>query len=255
MKRCLQKYCPALGLAIAVGSYLVAPAAAAPQLEDINRHWGRLYISGLVDRGIVGGFPDGTFRPNEPVSRSQFAVIVAQAFQLTADKPAVASGAGTQSAAPKFADDLPDWAAPAIQAAATAGIVSGFTDGTFRPYEELTRAQAIAILTEASRVTAVEPNRVEPLLERFADRDDIPNWARTSIATATQEGMLILFPKPNRLDPNTTATRGEIAALTYLALVRAAKAPAVSIPAGAVIPNSELSKVRLTSAGEPDLAQ
>lgn len=107
-------------------AWLGDPAWA--QLSDISTYWGAQYIAGLNERQIIGGFPDGTFRPNESITRAQFAVIVTKAFGLDTNVPVRS-----------FADPIPSWAAPSIGAAAAAGFVSGFPDGTFRPNDVLMR--------------------------------------------------------------------------------------------------------------------
>jgi hypothetical protein len=81
----------ALLLALGLGAGAITPiVAAAPviaqthtqtQFSDVpSGHWAREFITTLADRGIIAGFPDGTFRPNEPVTRAQYAAMVRSAF-------------------------------------------------------------------------------------------------------------------------------------------------------------------------------
>ncbi|MFT0796498.1 S-layer homology domain-containing protein [Synechococcus sp. H70.1] len=197
------------------------------QLSDISTYWGAQYIAGLNERQIISGFPDGTFRPNESITRAQFAVIVTKAFGLDTNVPVR-----------PFADPIPSWAAPSIGAAAAAGLVSGFPDGTFRPNEVLTRAQAITVLTRAATNGKLleDPGQIEAILAGFADGDRVPNFARAPIATALQEGLLVLYPDPTRLNAQAVATRGEVAALTYQALAKVGRVPSLDPPVGAAIP-------------------
>ncbi len=208
------------------GSWLLVADPVGAQLSDISTYWGAQYIAGLNERQIIGGFPDGTFRPNESITRAQFAVIVTKAFGLDTNVPVR-----------PFADPIPSWAAPSIGAAAAAGFVSGFPDGTFRPNDVLTRAQAITVLTRAATNGRLleDPGQIEAILSGFTDANLVPNFARAPIATAVQEGLLVLYPDPSRLNAQAVATRGEVAALTYQALAKVGRVPNLDPPAGAVI--------------------
>ena len=202
-------------------------SAGLAQLIDIGGYWAAPYIQQLAEQQILGGFPDGTFRPNDSVTRAQFAAIITKAFGLDTNVPPR-----------QFRDPIPGWAAPAINAAAAAGFISGFPDGTFRPNESLTRAQAMTVLTRAAGVAPLDPSQVEPILAIYSDNATIPNFARASVAAATQAGLIVLYPNPSLINAARVASRGEVAALTQLALSKAGRLPALAVPPGAVIPGS-----------------
>ena len=61
--------------------------AASPSFTDISEHWAESVIKNFADESIVLGFPDGTFRPDQPVTRAELARIITLAFRLTADAP------------------------------------------------------------------------------------------------------------------------------------------------------------------------
>lgn len=90
-----------------------------------------------VARGLISGYDDGTFRPDAPITRQELAVMVARALD-EADPGTV-----------NFTDAeaIEDWAAVPVAQAAAMGIVTGFEDGTFRPQETATRAQAAVMLS------------------------------------------------------------------------------------------------------------
>ncbi|MEN9212219.1 MAG: S-layer homology domain-containing protein [Thermostichus sp. DG02_4_bins_136] len=219
-------------LVMSCGSLALVGDPAWGQLSDISTYWGAQYITGLYERQVIGGFPDGTFRPNESVTRAQFAVIVTKAFGLDTNVPSR-----------PFADPIPSWAAPAIGAAAAAGLVSGFPDGTFRPNDVLTRAQAITVLTKAATNGNFiqDANQIDQILSGFTDAGLVPNFARAPIATAVQESLLVLYPSPVQLNAQAVATRGEVAALTYQALAKVGRVPNLDPPVGAAIPGPGIS--------------
>jgi hypothetical protein len=93
----------------------------------------------LVEKGTVKGYPDGTFRPDQLIKRDEIAAIIARAKSL----PALTDKA-------TFSDvNAGQWAFGVIEACASAGILSGYPDGTFRPEIEATRAEACAVISRS----------------------------------------------------------------------------------------------------------
>ena len=113
---------------------------ATDPFPDVPKgHWAAGYIERLAQLGIVGGFPDGTFHPDEPATRAAIAKMVIEAMGETPTTPTT--------------DPFPDvpkgyWAAGYIERLVQLGIVDGFPDGTFRPNDVVTRAQIAKIITE-----------------------------------------------------------------------------------------------------------
>jgi ferric-dicitrate binding protein FerR (iron transport regulator) len=150
------------------------------------------FVKYLADRGVVKGYPDGTFRPAAPVTRAETAALLARALGLAV---------GPAPDAPTFSDLGPDhWAYPVVEAAARAGIFRGFPDGTFRPEEPVTRAQAAALLLRLTR--APTPAVSLPALE------DLPpgHWAAPAVARALDAG-LVHLAAPGRFAPEAPAGR------------------------------------------------
>nr|WP_281391844.1 S-layer homology domain-containing protein [Bacillus benzoevorans] len=106
------------------------------------------YIASAVDKGIISGFADGTFRPNQPVTRGQMAIFLNRAFTLNAGN------------VNNFTDVSANMASyQAIINVASNGIAGGYTDGTYRPDQHLNRGQFSAFLART-----LEPSfRVDPL--------------------------------------------------------------------------------------------
>lgn len=90
--------------------------------------------------GYIGGYPDGTVRPNNPISRQEAAVIITKIAGLS-DKP-------EQSADFNDAASIPGWSRGTIGAAAAAGYMGGYPDGTFKPVNNITRAEAVTALNK-----------------------------------------------------------------------------------------------------------
>lgn len=197
-----------LGLLIVV--FTIAPSAfSQTKLTDIQNHWARSCIESLTQKSIIRGFPNNQFRPNDPVTRSQFAAMVVNAFPTQISSP---------TRAPIQFRDVPTnfWAQDAIQKAYRSNFFSGFEDGTFRPNLEIPRVQALTALANGLKLKPT--NEIELTNKAFSDLRDIPNYAKSAIAATTERKIAVNFPNAQRLNPNRTATRGEIAAFLCQAL-------------------------------------
>ncbi len=104
-----------------------------PVFTDIYGHWAETFITKLAANRIVKGYEDGTFRPNHNITRAELMVLLAQ-------QQGIATAANQTT---DFADDrdIPWWARSAVAAAAKAGWTNGYADGTFRPYQPVTRRE------------------------------------------------------------------------------------------------------------------
>lgn len=193
---------------------------------DVQNYWAQAYIAALADRNIINGFPDGTFRPDEPVTRAQFATILTKAFPT-----------GGQTQAATSFQDVPTsfWAYSAIQAAAKSGFMAGYPDGTFLPSQQIPRVQVLVSLTSGLDLGTGTGN--PNVLSFYQDAAQIPAYATDKVAVATQRGIVVNYPTVNLLGPNRDATRAEVAAFVYQALVNAGKAEPIN-SAYVVVPSS-----------------
>lgn len=233
-----------------------APAYAQTQFSDVSSsYWAAGFIQELNQRNVIRGFPDGTFRPNDPVTRAQFAAMVRQAFSRTPMRQ------GTSFV------DVPSnyWAMAAIQDAYTTGFLSGYPGNVFRPEENIPRAQVLVSLANGLGYTT--SNSPSNILQIYNDASSIPNWAANSIAAATEKKIVVNYPNVETLNPNRPATRAEVAAFIYQALVSSgqtaaipspyivgqAASPAVTqLPAGTMLTVGHQAEKILVSLEEPE---
>lgn len=161
---------------------------------------------------LTRGFADGTYQPDKPMNRAQYAALITVAFNPEPKRKVV-----------DFTDvPKPFWAYSAIQIAAQGGFVSGFrhpSQGndhfTFRPQDAVQRLQVIVSLANGLGLPSAHPD----VLLRYIDHNQIPEYAQTAVATATVQKIAVNFPAPKSLQPNQVATRAEVAAMVYQALV------------------------------------
>ena len=184
--------------------------------SDLGGHWSADFVEALVSRGVISGFPDGTFAPDAPINRAQYAAIIAKTFQLPKINPSS-----------KFTDVNPQfWAASAILKTAEMGFISGFPDGTFRPGQNLTKVQAIVSIVNGLQLTGGNPQ----VLNLYRDRAQIPTYATNAVAIATQALLVVNYPQRQLLEPLRDITRGEVVALIYQALTATSEEKAIPSP-------------------------
>lgn len=192
-----------------------AQLAQAPTFPDIQSHWARSFIEVLAARGVIRGFPDGTFRPDEAVTRAQFAAMIRQAFQQRAVKRT-----GTQ-----FVDvPINYWGYEAIQAAYRLGFLQGYPNNIFIPEQNIPRVQVLVSLANGLEL-APPPDVASVLNSKYQDAAQIPNFAQNSVAAATLNQLVVNYPNIALLNPNQTATRADVAAFIYQALVKEGSIP------------------------------
>ena len=178
-------------------------------LSDIQNYWGKDAIYKLQNSKIIKGYPDGTFRPDAPVIRAEFAVLMCRAYP---DAPKIRE--------PITFTDLPDnyWAKEDIETASAKGFFAGYPDKTFRPQEQISRVQATIVLA-ASKPAYIVPLNPEGILQQyFDDAADIPSYSKKMMAVAAINQIVVNYPDIRKFHPNRSATRGEVAALMVRSL-------------------------------------
>jgi parallel beta-helix repeat protein len=193
------------------------PSGGATAFRDVAAgYWAKNYIEALAAKNIIAGFPDGTFKPNEPVTRAQFAAIITKAFTPTAKRQA----SNFSDVARNF------WGYQVIQSAYQGGFVSGYPDRTFKPQQQIPRVQVLVSLANGLGLTADRQN----VLSVYSDASQIPNYAAGPVAAATARQLVVNYPTVQQLNPNRQATRAEVAAFVYQALVSSGNMQAIPSP-------------------------
>lgn len=205
------------GKTVGIVEFLASEVSQVPlgvtPFRDVVSHWTEPFIQVLVTNGFLQGFPDGTFRPDAPLTRAEYAALLAKCFDLP--RPL-----GIPE--PKFVDVKENfWGAAAIAKTVSMGFLIGYPDGTFRPQAPLTRLQALISLSKGLGFKEANPK----VLQAFGDRPMIPSYALNAVAAATQNRLVVNYPRSERLQPLRDVTRGEMASLLHQALVVNQKLP------------------------------
>lgn len=182
------------------------PAPAEPpvkppviKLTDIDGHWAEGNIERLVEKGCIAGYADGTFQPDETITRAEFTTLIVKAFDLQADREKV------------FNDTANHWAKEYISAAAGGGTVQGYNSLVFSPDEMITREQMAIMIVNAA---AAKPKAGEL---PYRDKTDISPWALSWVTTAVHNDLMSGYPD-NTFRPQANATRAEAVTVIINAL-------------------------------------
>ena len=180
--------------------YMDEPGMFLP-FTDVTNHWAYSAIKRVYTRGWMVGMDEKTFAPDQQLSRAMLAVIL----YAMAGEPAV-TGEGPFTDVPAGC-----WYTDAIVWAAQNGIVSGFGDGTFRPNEAVTRAQAAVMLYGYAAFTGADVT-ARADLSAYSDAGQIPAWAMDAMQWANAR-RLIVGRDSSHLVPDGKTTRAEMAAI------------------------------------------
>jgi len=128
--------------------------------SDVNKNdWFYADVTQAVDKKVTTGFSDGTFRPNEPITRAEASMMMYKAEQLEQN----------ETATNRFTDNIPVWAKGAIGAVVDAGYLSGYQDGTFGADKGMTRAEAISALERMTQ----QQNKTNELATKTEELPDV----------------------------------------------------------------------------------
>jgi len=181
---------------------------AEVKFSDIDGHWSQANIEQAVNIGIVKGYANGTFKPNNTVTRAEFAVMLMNAL-----KP---QGNGAELT---FTDaaELGTWAKKATALAVQSGIIKGYGDGTFHPGAGITRSEMAMMIANALGQPIDEVT-----VTGFVDDKVIPKWAKSAVAAMKKLG-IITGKGLNKYAPDDHATRAEAVAVLLKMIAQKSK--------------------------------
>jgi hypothetical protein len=165
--------------------------------SDIEGHWAENTIRGLVQLEIINGYPDGSFRPDQSITRAELAKILAVAYELEPSNTAA------------FTDIEDHWAKDYITALAANKIISGYPDGTYQPERPVTRAEMVTMLTRLLKVGLEEEEYTQEFTPTFSDVDK-DFWAFRQIELGARLGILPGYYQ-SEFQPSRLASRADTA--------------------------------------------
>ncbi|OME77628.1 hypothetical protein BK120_25470, partial [Paenibacillus sp. FSL A5-0031] len=181
--------------------------------SDVAAHWAKTSINDLASRLIINGSDEQRFLPDNEITRAEFTAIMIRALGLSSAAKSVS-----------FTDiSEKDWYHSAAQIAYSYGLVDGYSDGSFKPNEKITRQEAMVILSRAMKLADLYNKlgnvQQQNLLHGFKDNTKIAAWARQAAALTIQFGVIGGYN--GELQPQKNITRAETATIIQRLLQKA----------------------------------
>ena len=162
----------------------------------MSGHWALNSVGTLVAKGVLGGYPDGTFKPENNVTRAEFAKMLATSLNIQA----------TTSISTYSDVDSNDWYAPYVLALSNRGIITGY-DGKFNPDGKITRQDA-AVMTYRAIKSMLTSKGASVT---FADEAKIADYAKEAVKELSS--LKIINGYNGNFDPNNNTTRAQAATI------------------------------------------
>ena len=175
-----------------------------PDFKDVNENT-RFYaeIKDLQEKGILFGYPDALYRPDDLITRAEFSSIITRALKIAEIKVEPMN----------FTDIDNHWAYNYMQIAANKNLLKGQVGGEFKPEDTVPRIEVMAIMTSALNTHQLTQDQVKTLLSTYKDANSIPAWLVQNVAQAINLDLVVDSEKGNGyLAPLEPATRAEFAA-------------------------------------------
>lgn len=184
------------------------------EFADVAKHWSKPDVNDMGSRLVVSGTKADVFEPQRAITRAEFTAMLARALGIV-----------THEEQPvKFSDvSAGGWYGLELQVAVENGLITGYPDGTFRPGNNISRQEAMAIVSRAMSITALKSSRSEEqaqqLLKSYADSASVAGWAVANVKQNLAAG-IIQGRDEKRLAPNENITRAEASAAIRRLLIQ-----------------------------------
>jgi len=167
----------------------------------------------LAKKGIIKGVGDGKFAPGEEFTRAQFCTIMVQAL-----------GYEIGEYSNSFKDvNANDWFAPYVEAAVREGLFAGYTDGTFRPNQKISREELATVVGRAAvlagKVEQEKMNKFVMEKSNFEDKGEVSSWAANQVAWLEAQGVFKGVAE-GKFEPKKVVNRAEAALIVYNTLFK-----------------------------------
>ncbi|WP_164779768.1 S-layer homology domain-containing protein, partial [Paenibacillus kobensis] len=176
------------------------------EFDDVANHWSKKAVNDMGSRMVIGGTGNGQFNPDRNITRAEFAAILVRGLGLK-----------LESGDSVFTDvKASDWFSSYINTAYEYKLINGYSDGSFGPNDNITREQAMAMISKAMTITSLKAElpvqSVEITLHPYMDAAKASEWAISSIADSVQSG-IVTGRMSAELAPKAFITRAEVAVI------------------------------------------
>ena len=207
---------------------LIPANTFAVAASDISGHWAQVKIQSWIDKGLIKGYPDGTFKPDQNVTRAEFMTLANRAFGYTTVVPITYTDVKAGS-----------WYAPEVAKAKAAGYISGYPDGTMRPENPITREEVATIVARIKNLTS-DANAAD----KYSDASKIGSWSKGQVGAVTSAKIMQGYPDGS-FKPQGLMTRAEVVVASDNALYYTTPVANIAVSAITVTPTT----MALTAGG------
>ncbi|MDB5054725.1 MAG: hypothetical protein JWM44_2775, partial [Bacilli bacterium] len=189
-----------LSLCLMFGSVGMAYGATSVS-SDVKGHWAESQISDWTSKGLIKGYEDGSFKPDNSITRGEFFALVNRSFGFTAIAPV------------SFSDlNVSDWEYTDVQEALSAGYIKGYEDQTIRTGNKISRQEMAMIVLRLLGLTEYADKA-----DIFTDASTIPSWSKGAIGAVQLKGIIQGY-EDNSFRPLNSTTRAEAVVMLDRAL-------------------------------------
>lgn len=175
------------------------------KFSDMGNHWADVTVGKLVELGVVDGYKDGTFKPDNTITRSEFCKIIRTAFKM-------------QEVNGNSFDDTSHWAKNEIHTLVINGVIDATEYGNnYEPNENITRIEMAKMIVRAIGLDNDAQAKINHDT-KFSDNDDIKGLDRGYVIIASEKGIINGYPEDKTFKPNGEATRAEASKMVITAL-------------------------------------
>lgn len=175
------------GLIIATAGFLLAKSP-----PDMDNNWAKDTIEQWVDRGLITGYGDDTFRPDNEITRAEVAALINRSFDYSKSSNITFSDVHSN-----------DWYFNDVKVAIASGFMSGYPDGTFKPKASISRQELAVIIAKLLDLSPSDSYK------NIADSKNSPEWSKGAIGAVIDAKVMNGYPDQS-FQPNKFATRAEV---------------------------------------------
>ncbi|WP_341280760.1 YDG domain-containing protein [Paenibacillus sp. FSL H8-0537] len=174
-------------------SFNVVYGATESSESDIKGTWAEGQITAWIDKGFIKGYEDGSFKPNNTISRAEFFALINRSFGFTETAPVSFSDVTSSS-----------WAYAEVSKAVKAGYIKGYVDGTIGVNKPISRQEVAVVVNHLLALSNISSTEAS-----FTDSGSIASWAKAAVDATVAKGILQGYAKDNSFKPSKPITRAE----------------------------------------------
>ncbi|MDB5054142.1 MAG: hypothetical protein JWM44_2192 [Bacilli bacterium] len=176
-------------------SFGVVFGATTAAVTDISNHWAKTQVTDWISKGYISGYVDGTFKPDNTITRAEFIKLINKSFDFKEKKADI-----------KYSDvNVKDWYYEEVQKAAKEGYITGYEDGSIGANKPISRQEVAVIISRLLKLQATDNSSVDA----FSDADQIADWGKDAIGEVVDKKIMNGYAADLSFKPGNSIKRAE----------------------------------------------